>query len=88
MSRNCLSPWLVDVSESSLPVARRRLPVARRRLPWVSSTAKERCLSLWIYWNRKVQLLVAVAVVDGTLCRWLSSTAIELSLMGFPDSLR
>ncbi|KAH0921885.1 hypothetical protein HID58_021903 [Brassica napus] len=62
MSRNCLSPWLVDVSESSLPVA-------RRRLPWV-------------------QLLVAVAVVDGTLCRWLSSTAIELSLMGFPDSLR
>ncbi|KAG2278173.1 hypothetical protein Bca52824_060728 [Brassica carinata] len=35
-----------------------------------------------------VRFFVAVAVVDGALCRLLSSTATELSLMALSDSLR
>ncbi|KAF2531787.1 hypothetical protein F2Q70_00029800 [Brassica cretica] len=35
-----------------------------------------------IYWNRKVRFFIAEALVDGALCRWLSSTAMELSVAG------
>ncbi|KAL0664665.1 hypothetical protein Bca4012_101503 [Brassica carinata] len=38
--------------------------------------------------SKSVRFFVAVAVVDGALCRWLSSTATELSLMALSDSLR
>ncbi|KAH0856654.1 hypothetical protein HID58_084915 [Brassica napus] len=73
-SRNRLSPWVVDeTTKVSLFVA----PRGNEDGP----------LSLSVAVVEEVRLFVAVAVVDGVLCRWLSSTATELSLMALSDSL-
>ncbi|KAF3502489.1 hypothetical protein F2Q69_00040281 [Brassica cretica] len=75
------------VSESSLSVGRRRNDES---LSLRGSSRKQRrtSLSLSVAVAEEVRFFVAVAVVDGALYRWLSSTATELSLMALSDSLR